>query len=60
MEMGGIDGPSGSIMLSRNLSNSSDHDNSDGSSSCSTWAKKQIIRRQKRLFCSTNYSFSAY
>ena len=40
--MGGAEGPGGSIMISKNLGNSSHYDNSDGSNSCSIWAETNV------------------
>jgi hypothetical protein len=56
--MGGDDGPGGSIMLSRNLGNSSHFDSSDGSSSCSIWAETKLRRADSWYFVLPNLSFN--
>jgi hypothetical protein len=55
-EMGGEDGPGGSIMLSRNLGNSSHYDYSDGSASCSIWAEKRLNKARNWYFVLPNTS----
>jgi hypothetical protein len=54
--MGGEEGPGGSIMLSRNLGNSSHFDFSDGSASCSIWAEKYVDMAGNWYFVLPNLS----
>ena len=58
LEMGGVDGPGSSIMLSRNLGNSSHFDNSDGSNSCSIWAEKNVGMATNWFFVLPNMSIN--
>jgi ribosomal protein S4 len=57
-EMGGEEGPGGSIMLSRNLGNSSHFDTSDNSFSCSIWGEKHQRRAESWYFVLPNMSFN--
>lgn len=58
LEMGGVEGPGGSIMISRNLGNSSHYDNSDGSSSCAIWAETQVGMASNWYFVLPNMSIN--
>jgi hypothetical protein len=57
-EMGGVEGPGGSIMISRNLGNSSHFDNSDGSNSCSIWAEKHVGNATNWFFVLPNITIN--
>jgi hypothetical protein len=57
-EMGGVRGPGGSIMLSRNLGNSSHYDYSDRSNSCSIWAEKRLGKAKNWYFVLPNLSIN--
>lgn len=56
--MGGESGPGSSIMISRNLGNSSHYDYSDGSASCSIWAEKCKGRARNWYFVLPNLSIN--
>jgi hypothetical protein len=56
--MGGVDGPGGSIMLSRDLGNASHYDSSDKSCSFSIWAEKIVGQARNWYFVLPNLSIN--